>query len=162
MLSNRTLDKIREEAQKYPSRRSALVGALRIAQKESGYLSPEIMREVAGLLEYDPNALNELVTFYSMLYSEPVGKHVLAVCDSLACYLVGSDRIIDHLARYLDVPVGGTTSDGLFSLRRAECLAACEVGPAMLVDETYYGNLTPERVEAIVTELRGRAGGGAA
>jgi len=159
LLSEQTKDKIRQEIEKYPSRRSALVGALRMAQRESGYLPPEILGEVAALFEYDPNALNELVTFYSMLYREPVGKYVLAVCDSLACYLVGSDHIIDHLSRFLNVPVGGTTADGLFSLRRAECLAACDVGPMMMVDEEYYGNLTPERVEEIVNELRARAGG---
>ncbi|TAK31300.1 MAG: NADH-quinone oxidoreductase subunit NuoE [Chloroflexota bacterium] len=162
LLLKQTQDRIRQEIQKYPSRRSALVGALRIAQREKGYLPPDVLGEVAALFEYDPNALNELVTFYSMLYREPVGRYVLAVCDSLACYLVGSDRIIDHLSRFLDVPVGGTTADGLFSLRRAECLAACDLGPMMMVDEQYYGNLTPERVESIVNELRARASEGKA
>ena len=163
MLPEHVIQKIQLEMKKYPSRRSALVGALHAAQQEYGYLSPEVVGEVAGLFDFDPNALNELVTFYSMLYREPVGKYVLGVCDSLTCYLVGSDRTIDYLSQLLEVSVGGTTPDGLFTLQRAECLAACEAGPVMLVNDIhhenliYHGNLTPERLEAIVQDLRSQA-----
>jgi NADH-quinone oxidoreductase subunit E len=159
LLSEATREAIRREVVRYPESRSALIPALRLAQNETGYLSPAVLSEVAALVGEDANALASLASFYDMFYLEPVGRHVISVCHGFACYLNGCDRVIDYLSERLGVPVGGTTDDGLFTLHTMECLAGCGIAPMLLVDGVYHGNLTPEKVDAILAELATTARG---
>lgn len=152
-LSEATREAIKREVVRYPQSRSALIPALRLAQDEAGYLSPEILHEVAELTGEDENALASLASFYDMFHLEPVGRYVIHCCHGFACYLNGCDGLIDHLVERLGVPVGGTSSDGLFTLHTMECLAGCGIAPMMLVNGEYHGNLTRERVEAILADL---------
>src|SRR5204862_4548320 len=116
----------------------AILPALRIAQRDQGYLGPEQVDEVAQLMELDPNAVYMLVTFYDMLYREKKGKYVLGVCKNISCYLRGADQILEHLQQKLGVPLGETTPDGLFTVRPFECLASCGSAPAILVNNEEY------------------------
>ena len=159
MLSEATRAAIRREHDRYPDSRSALIPALRLAQDEAGYLSPALLAEVADIVGEDANALASLASFYDMFYLEPVGRYVISVCHGFACYLNGCDPLIDYLTERLGVPVGGTTPDGLFTLHTMECLAGCGIAPMMLVDGTYYGNLTPAKIDSILAELAARAQG---
>ncbi len=136
-------------------KRAALLAALTIVQREhGGWLTPELMEAVADYLELPPVAVEEVATFYSLYDLAPVGRHKLYVCNSISCWLCGSERIIEHLKRRLGIEVGGTTSDGRFTLKQVECIAACGGAPALLVDGEYHENLTPEKVDALLARLK--------
>ncbi len=153
MLSEETKQAILVALDKYPQRRTAILDALRLAQNEKGFLGPETLNEVADLMELDPNALFTLVTFYDLLHDKPIGRYDLMVCKNLSCYLRGADELTKHIADKLGIGIGETTPDGAFTLRTMECLASCDTAPVMLVNETYYENLTPEKVDKILDEL---------
>ncbi|AGA34759.1 NADH-ubiquinone oxidoreductase chain E [Thioalkalivibrio nitratireducens DSM 14787] len=156
MLSEHLRAEIDHWLARYPDnqRRSALLGALRAAQHEHGYLSTELMDAVAEYLRIPAMDVYEAATFYSMFELEPVGRHTIAVCSNVSCMLRGSDAIIEHLQRKLGIRLGESTPDGKFYLKREEeCLAACCGAPMMQVDHVYYENLTPERVDEILAKL---------
>jgi NADH-quinone oxidoreductase subunit E len=154
MLSPETIEEIRAARSRYPRPRTAVLDALRAVQRQLGYCPPEALVEAAEILEIDANALQMLVTFYDMLYEAPVGEHILMPCKNIACYLRGADQIIEHISNRLGIRPGETTADGKFTLQPMECLAACDLAPMMIADETYYGPLTEERVDQILEQLR--------
>lgn len=153
MLSEETVQEIRAALTRYPRPRSAALDALRAVQRQYGYCHPEGVKEAAEIMGLDPNALQMLVTFYDMLYDHPVGEHILMPCKNIACYLHGSDQIIEYISKKLGIRPGETTPDGKFTLQPMECLAACDLAPMMIADETYYGNLTEERIDEILAQL---------
>ena len=138
---------------KYPQARSALLPALEIAQREAGYLSPQVLGEVALLMDLPPVEVASVASFYTMLYRRPVGKHVIQVCTNISCSLMGAEHIVEVLQKKLGIQVGETTPDGRFTLLTVECLGSCGTAPMMQVDDTYYENLTEERLDAILAEL---------
>ena len=142
---------------KYPpeGKRSALIPALHIAQHgNGGWLSRELMDAVAEYLELPPVAVYEVATFYSMFDLKPTGRHKVNVCTNIACMLRGGDELLAHIEGRLGVKVGETTEDGRITLKKEEeCLAACIGAPMMLVDEEYYTDLSPEKVDEILDKL---------
>jgi NADH-quinone oxidoreductase subunit E len=154
VLSQETAEEIRAALTRYPRPRSAVLDALRAVQRQFGYCPPEALTEAAEILNLDANALQMLVTFYDLLYEQPVGEHILMPCKNIACFLRGSDDIIAYISRKLDVKPGETTADGKFTLQPMECLAACDLAPMMIADESYYGNLTEERIDDLIDSLR--------
>lgn len=144
-------------AGRYPEgkQKSALIPVLLMAQASFGnWLSPEVMDEVGALLGLEPIEVYEVATFYSMFNLQPVGRHVFEVCQTGPCMLKGCYDIIDHIRSRLGIGVGGTTPDGLFTLKVVECLGACGYAPMMQLGRTYREHLTPERVDAIIEECR--------
>lgn len=145
---------------RYPQgkQKSALLPVLHLAQDSfGGWLSSETMDYVAELLQIDPIEVYEVATFYSMYNSKPVGKYLFEVCQTGPCMAKGSDNIIDYIKEKLDIKVGETTKDGLFTLKTVECLGACGYAPMMQMGKTYREHLTKERVDAIVEECRKNA-----
>lgn len=141
---------------KYPAehKRSAVMAALRIVQDQNnGYLTNDLMDAVAEYLEMPPIAVYEVATFYSMYELEPVGKHKICLCTNISCMLCGSDNIVEHLTQKLGIKMGQTTPDGRFTLKEVECLGACVEAPMFQIGETYYGNLTAEKIDKILEEL---------
>jgi NADH-quinone oxidoreductase subunit E len=138
----------------YPDKRGALLPVLRLAQDVFGYISLEIEEYVAGLFDVSPAHVHEVVTFYTLFFQQPPGRHVVAVCHNLSCHLLGAKSIIEHLSRRLGIEVGETTTDGRVTLLSVECLCACEQAPMMQVDDRYEGLLTPEKVDRILEGLR--------
>jgi NADH-quinone oxidoreductase subunit E len=138
----------------YPDKRGALLPVLRLAQDVFGYISLEIEEYVAGLFDLSSAHVHEVVTFYTLFFQQPSGRHVVAVCHNLSCHLLGAKSIIEHLSRRLGVEVGETTTDGRVTLLSVECLCACEQAPMMQVDDRYEGLLTPEKVDRILEGLR--------
>jgi NADH-quinone oxidoreductase subunit E len=126
---------------------------LHMAQDTFGYISLEVEEYVAGLFDLTPAHVHEVVTFYTMFFREPKGRHVVAVCQNLTCHLLGAKAIIEHLERRLGIEAGETTPDARVTLLTVECLCACETAPMMQVDDRYEGFLTPEKVDRIVGEL---------
>ncbi len=140
----------------YPAdkKQSAVMPALRIIQEvNGGHLTTELMNQVAKYLEMRPIAVYEVATFYSMYEHSPVGKNKLALCTNISCMLRGSDEILSYLEEKLGVGVGEVTSDGLFSIKKVECLGACGGAPMMMVDKDYYENLTKESIDALLEEF---------
>jgi NADH-quinone oxidoreductase E subunit len=138
----------------YPDKRGALLPVLHLAQDTFGYISLEVEEYVAGLFELSPAHVHEVVTFYTLYFQQPKGRHVVAVCHNLSCHLLGAKGIIEHLTRSLGVEVGETTPDGRVTLLSVECLCACEQAPMMQVDDRYEGYLTPEKADGILGGLR--------
>jgi NADH-quinone oxidoreductase subunit E len=154
VLSDEGVRRIHEIAARYPQSRSALLPALHIAQNELGWVSREAMEDVASVLDLDPDQVEEVASFYTMYYTEPVGTYVLEVCKTLPCSILGADEIIDYIAHKLGIRPGQTTSDGMFTLIRVECLAACHRAPVMQVNHRYYQDLTPEKVDMLIDAAR--------
>ena len=137
---------------KYPpdQRRSAVMSTLRIVQEVHGHLTPELMNSVAAYLHISAIAVYEVASFYTMYETSPTGRHVINVCTNISCQLKGAPAIVSQLEDSLGIKLGETTSDGRFTLRAVECLAACVNAPMMQIDKTYHENLTPKTVEAIL------------
>jgi NADH-quinone oxidoreductase subunit E len=138
----------------YPDKRGALLPVLRLAQETFGYVSLEVEEYVAGLFDLSAAHVHEVVTFYTLFFQQPPGRHVVSVCHNLSCHLMGSKAIVQHLSQRLGVAVGETTADGRVTLLTVECLCACEQAPMMQVDDRYEGLLTPEKVDRILEGLR--------
>jgi NADH-quinone oxidoreductase subunit E len=137
----------------YPEPRAALLPVLRMGQETWGHLTLEAEAYVASLFGLSPAHVHEVVTFYTLFYRRPVGRHVLAVCHNLSCALQGAEGVIGYLEQKLGVQAGETTPDGRVTLLRVECLCACETAPMMQVDDDYVGNLTPEKMDAVLGGL---------
>jgi NADH-quinone oxidoreductase subunit E len=125
-----------------------------MAQDTFGYISQEVEEYVAGLFELSAAHVHEVVTFYTMFFKQPKGRHVVAVCHNLSCHLAGAPDIIAHLKQRLGIDVGETTDDGRITLCAVECLCACETAPMMQVDDRYEGHLTPAKLDQIIEGLR--------
>ncbi|HEY5649051.1 MAG TPA: NADH-quinone oxidoreductase subunit NuoE [Nitrospiria bacterium] len=153
-FSEKTQKKIEELLTHYPVKRSALIPILSLAQEEFGYISEGTMVRIAEILDLTPPQVYEVMTFYTMLERKPVGKFRLQVCRTLSCALAGAPGIVEHLKKRLGIGVGETTPDGLFTLQTVECLAACGTAPAVQINGAYFENLTTEKVDRILEDLK--------
>jgi len=155
-----SLVKVKEIIARYPSgkQKSALLPVLHLAQVEfGGWLDVPVMDYVASLLSIEPIEVYEVASFYSMFNLKPVGKFLFEVCQTGPCMLNGSDNIIDYIKQKLNIGVGETTADGMFTLKTVECLGACGYAPMMQFGKTYREHLTKEKVDAIIEECRAKA-----
>jgi NADH-quinone oxidoreductase subunit E len=160
VFSKEKLDKVAEIISRYPQgkQKSALLPVLHLAQEEfGGWLDVPVMDYVATLLSIEPIEVYEVASFYSMYNLKPVGKYLFEVCQTGPCMLNGSDNIIDYIKQKLNIKVGETTSDGMFTLKTVECLGACGYAPMMQLGKHYREHLTKEKVDAIIEECRNNA-----
>ncbi len=134
--------------------REAAVDVLKALQAHYGWLTDEAVEEAAGLLGLSPLQVDELATFYEMLYRRPVGKRVVHVCDSISCWTMGGEPLMAHLAKSLGIQPGETSADGLFTLLPCCCLGNCGEAPTMMVGDTLYGRLRPETALEILQKER--------
>jgi len=154
-LSEHVLAEIRELPARFPQPRSAVMPALDLAQEELGHLTPEAMTEVAEALELDPGYVEGVATFYSLFHLQPIGKHRFYVCTNLSCMLRGSGDVVEHLKQAIGVKEPGEISaDGMFSYEEVECLGACEYAPMMRFNHRYHYDLTPEKIDGIIAEVK--------
>ena len=152
MLTPEEKAEIEAEAARYERKRSAVIEALKAIQRRRGWVSDEAVRDVAGILEMTPAEVDGVATFYSLIFRRPVGRHVILVCDSVSCWTMGYDAIRGRLQAKLRIGLGETSADGRFTLLPASCLGACDLAPAMMIDEELYGNLTPPKVDEILAK----------
>ena len=149
-------DEIQAVAAQYPSRRSAVMPALRLAQeRHGGWLPPEAFREVADALELTPAYCQAVASFYDMYHLEPVGRHMVEICTNVSCALVGAQQVLEAFERELGVSAGETSADGEVTLRTIECAGGCGWGTVVAVDHRYREPVRPADVPKIVRELRG-------
>lgn len=156
VLSEQTRQEIDKWIAKYPAdkKQSAVIPALTIVQDETGWLTTELMDAVAEYLDMEPISVYEVATFYSMFHLKPVGRHVVSICTNVSCMLCGSEEVVGHLENKLGIKLGETTEDGRFTLREVECLGACAGAPMFQVGKTYFENLTPEKIDSILSDLK--------
>jgi NADH-quinone oxidoreductase subunit E len=138
----------------YPDPRGALLPVLHMAQEAFGWISLEVEEYVAGLFDLSPAHVHEVVTFYTLYYRQPKGRHVVAVCHNLSCHLAGAQTLLAHVKQRLGIDVGETTRDGRITLQSVECLCACEAAPMAQVDDRYELNLTADKIDRILDGLR--------
>ena len=151
MILHDHLDRIEALAARYPERRSILLPVLWIAQRENGgWISEDLMNEVAEIVGVTPAEVYEVVSFYTMYQRKPVGRHLICVCDTLPCAIRGAFEVSRYLQEKLDIRVGETTRDKRFTLQYVECLGACSEAPVMLVDEDLHTRLTPAKIDQIL------------
>ena len=151
------LTRARELIAVYPEPRSALIPLCHLAQEQDGWLTPEAMVDIAGLVGVTPTEVYGTATFYDMLHTEPVGTHLVAVCTNIACLLNGAAELLEHAESSLGINAGGTTADGAITLEEAECLADCDRPPCVQVNHRYVGGQTPESFDRLIDELRSGA-----
>ena len=159
-FSENKLSEVKEIIARYPEgkQKSAVIPLLHLAQEEfGGWLSVESMDYVASLLQLEPIEVYEVATFYSMYNLKPVGRYLFEVCQTGPCMLNGSDQIIDYIREKLNISIGETTADGMFTLKTVECLGACGYAPMMQLGKTFREHLTKEKVDKIIEECRSNA-----
>ncbi len=152
MITQEERQDIDDEIRKAPTKKAAVVDVLKVIQKHRGWVEDEALEEVAELVGMTPDEVDSIATFFSLIYRRPVGRHVILICDSVSCWLVGYDDVKEHLMKRLGVSMGETTKDGRFTLLPGACLGVCEQAPAMMIDEQLYTKLTP----AIVDDILGK------
>lgn len=152
-LSDQTRKKIEEIAARYARKEAALLPVLHVIQNEVGFISSQEEKQVADLLGIRPIKVKEVVTFYTMINQEPLGKYHIQVCSNISCSLLGAESLIEHLKNKLEIEIGETTKDKKFSLSTVECLGACEQAPCMMINFDYYGNLDEKKIDKILDSL---------
>ena len=146
--------KIEKIMAKYPVKRSALLPLLHLAQVQEGYVTPEAMEEIARRLDVSPAYVESVCTFYTMYFTQPVGRNVIRFCHNISCKLHRADEMIQYVADKLGIQAGETTPDKRYTLVKEECLAACSEAPMMTINNTYHVNLTKEKIDQILESYK--------
>ena len=142
---------------RYPNKESALLPALHLAQKEFGHITVDTMDAIAGLLDLPKIRVYRVVSFYTMYQRKEVGAYLLQVCTNISCSLLGAEHLVSHIGEKLGIKAGETTADGLFTLCEVECLGACGNAPVMMINDDYYENLTVEKIDALLEQMKRNA-----
>ncbi|NOX90679.1 MAG: NADH-quinone oxidoreductase subunit NuoE [Calditrichaeota bacterium] len=154
MLSDKERTEIEEHSRHYPRKQAAVIEALKVVQSHRGYVSDENVKDIAEFLEMTPDEVDSVATFYNLIFRKPVGEHVILLCDSVSCWIMGYETIMDHLRAKLKIEPGQTTEDGKFTLLTIPCLGACDRAPAMMIDNDLHGNLTVQKIDEILKKYK--------
>ena len=148
--------KLDEILTRYPTnqKRSAVLPALYLVQYQQGYITASAMKVVAGILEITPADVEDVVTYYTMFYTKPVGKFVLSVCRTLSCAVNGAERVVEEICHHLHIKPGQTDASGTFTLIEAECLGACDRAPVIMMNDAWQEKQRPEDIPALLDALR--------
>jgi NADH-quinone oxidoreductase subunit E len=157
LLSASVREHIDKWVLRYPPehKRSGVFECLRLVQEENrGSLTTDLMDAVADYLEMPRVAVYEIVSFYTLYFTEPMGRHVIDVCSNISCMLSDADKVIEHFKKRLCIELNETTPDGKFTLKEVECLGACAAAPVCQIGKAYYEKLTPEKIDQLLKDLR--------
>ncbi|MBA4312400.1 MAG: NADH-quinone oxidoreductase subunit NuoE [Chlorobiaceae bacterium] len=154
MLTQENINKINALKKQFPDNKSLTIPALHIAQEQFGWVSEDSMKEIASLLNLPESHVIGVATFYSMFNKKPVGQYHIQVCTNVSCQLLGSEKISQYICNKFNIKVGETTSDKKFTVSEVECLGSCGTAPMMQVNDDYYENLTPEKIDHILQDLK--------
>jgi NADH-quinone oxidoreductase subunit E len=150
MLTEREKKEIQQELSKYAQKRAAGPEALKIVQSHRGWISDENLSDVARFLDMTEEELDSVATCYNLIFRKPVGRHIILICDSITCWIMGYENLFSHLKQRLGITLGQTTSDGRFTLLPVACLGACDKAPAMMIDDTLYVELDTSKLDEII------------
>ncbi len=145
--------KFEQLLKRYPQKRAAMLPTLWLAQEQYGWLSPEVMTYVGGLLEVPPSKVYEVATFYTMFHLQPVGKYHFQVCRTLSCQLRGAEGITAQLKKRFGIGIGQTSEDGRFTLTEVECLGSCGTAPMLQLNDDYHEDLTEAKLDQLIESL---------
>ena len=159
MLSEAERRQIEAELEHYEQKRAACVEALKIVQRYRGWVSDESIHALAPLLDMTPAELDSIATFYNLIFRKPVGKHVILLCDSVSCWIMGYERLREYLQTRLGITLGETTRDKQFTLLPMCCLGTCDHAPALMIDDELYRDMDPEKLERILEHYQVRSKG---
>ncbi|MCI0471253.1 MAG: NADH-quinone oxidoreductase subunit NuoE [Candidatus Aminicenantes bacterium] len=154
ILSEASVNEIKKKMSRYPRNKSAVLPAITVAYRQVGHLNAELYREISQIIKIPYLEVAEAASFYTMFPKEPVGKYLIQVCHNISCALLGADSLIGYLEEKLAIKKGETTPDNLFTLISVECLGSCTTAPMMQINDEFYENLTHEKVDKILEELR--------
>lgn len=154
MLTEDELKEIDEHAKQYPQKRAACIEALKVVQRKRRWVSDENINDIANVLEMTPDELDSVATFYNLVFRKPVGRHVILVCDSISCWIMGFEKILGHIQNKLSIKYGETTNDDRFTLLPIPCLGTCDHAPAMMIDNDLHRDLTPEKIDQILDKYK--------
>lgn len=154
MLSKEEIELIEKEAAKFPIKSAASIEALKIVQDKQRWVSDESLADVARILEMSVTELENVATFYNLIFRKPVGRHVIFVCESISCWVMGYENILAHLNKKLGISFGETTEDDRFTLLPIQCLGNCDQAPAIMVDNDLHNNLTLEKVDDLLQKYK--------
>ena len=149
VLSDAEVREIEEECAHLPDRKSAAIDAMMIVQRHRGWVSDESLGAIAHLLGMSVENLDSIATFYNLIFRKPVGRHVVMVCDSVSCYVMGADPLRKQIEAHLGIGMGQTTDDGRFTLLPIVCLGACDKAPTMMIGEELIENVDGEQLDAV-------------
>ncbi len=152
MLTPEETREIEEEAAFYPDRRAGVIEALKVVQRTRGWVSDESVKEIARLLGMTADEVDGVATFYNLVFRSPVGRHVILLCDSVSCWVMGHDAVRERIRSLLGIGLGETTPDGRFTLIPTVCLGACDRAPAMMIDGELYGRLDPAAIDSVLAK----------
>jgi NADH-quinone oxidoreductase subunit E len=155
MLTEEEIKEIEEEMKHFDYKQAVSVDALKIVQKHRGWVSDENIKDIAELLEMSPEELDGVATFYNLIYRKPVGKHVILLCDSVSCWIMGCDQMREHFTKRLGITFGETSADDQFTLLPMQCLGTCDRAPAMMIDEDLHRDLNEEQLDQILEGYKG-------
>jgi NADH-quinone oxidoreductase subunit E len=150
MLTEEEKREIETELQHYEQKQAACIEAMKIVQRHRGWVSDASIQDIARLLELTPDELDGVATFYNLIFRRPVGKHVILICDSVSCWIMGYEDLRQHLTKRLGINLGETTSDGRFTMLPIVCLGTCDHAPALLIDNELYQDLDPQKIDRIL------------
>ena len=150
MLTEEERREIEEELKHFTHKQAACVETLKIVQKHRGWVSDEALHDIGELLGMSDADLDGIATFYNLIFRRPVGRHVIYLCDSVSCWIMGADRQCRHASERLGIQQGETTADERFTLLPIVCLGACDHAPVMMIDDDLHLDLTPEKIDQIL------------
>lgn len=154
MLTTEEKQEIEKAIGLVPYRKAACIEALKVVQQNRRWISDESLREVADFMEMTPEELDSVATFYNLIFRRPVGRHIILLCDSISCWVMGYEKIKDRISEELEIEFGGTSADGRFTLLPNPCLGTCDCAPALMIDNDLYRNITPEHVGEILNKYK--------
>jgi NADH-quinone oxidoreductase subunit E len=154
LLSPEERQEIEAELAHYPRKQSVSIDAMKIVQRHRGWVSDESLQDIAELLGMSTDDLDGVATFYNLIFRKPVGRHVIMVCDSVSCWIMGCDRIRERLCSRLKIKPGETTPDGRFTLLPIVCLGACDHAPVMMVDDDLHQDLDPQQLDDFLEKYK--------
>lgn len=154
MLSEAEMREIEEELSHSPSKQAACIEALKVIQRNRGWVSDESLAELAEFMKMSPAELDSVATFYNLIFRREVGRHVILICDSVSCWITGYDNLVAHFKNKLGIEPGQTTSDGRFTLLTIPCLGVCEHAPAMVIDRQTFWELTADKIDKILEDFK--------
>ncbi len=154
MLTEDEKREILEEMPHYENRQAVCIDAMKIVQRHRGWVSDESIKDIAAFLDMTSDELDGVATFYNLIFRKPVGKHIILLCNSISCWIMGYERVREELKKRLGVDLGGTSSDNEFTFLPIPCLGTCDHAPAMMVDNDLHSDLSSDNLDQILGQYR--------
>ena len=154
MLTAAERQEIEAEFSRYPNKRAICLDAMKVIQRHRGWVSDESLRDIAEALDVTPDELDAVATFYNLIFRKPVGRHVVLICDSVSCWIMGCEKLCQRLTSQMGIGLGETTEDGRFTVLPIVCLGTCDHAPAMMVDDDLYQDVEAEKINDVLKNYK--------